>query len=95
MVDSIWEKITDPCCTFMIAEAGVNHYANPELAKKLVDAAINAEADAVKFQAFEANRLVVRDALKANYQLNTSNATRSQHEMLQLLELTPEAHQKL
>jgi len=53
---------------FIIAEAGVNHNGSTELAKKLIDVASDAGADAVKFQTFKAEKLVSRDAKKAAYQ---------------------------
>jgi N-acetylneuraminate synthase len=79
-----------PC--FIIAEAGVNHNGDVELAKRLVDVAVEAEADAVKFQTFKAERLTTSDAPKAEYQRQTTDAAESQYEMLRRLELAPEAH---
>ena len=53
---------------FIIAEAGVNHNGSVDLAKKLIDVASDAGADAVKFQTFKAENLVTKDAQKAEYQ---------------------------
>ena len=77
---------TEPC--FIIAEAGVNHNGNIKLAKKLVDTAKEAGADAVKFQTFDTERLVVQGAEKAEYQKKSSGAGESQFEMLKKLELS-------
>ncbi len=79
-----------PC--FIIAEAGVNHNGDVELAKQLIDVAVEAGADAVKFQTFKADELVSISAPKAEYQLQTSNGSESQQEMLRGLELTLEMH---
>lgn len=83
-----------PRC-FIIAEAGVNHNGDPDLARRLVEAAADAGADAVKFQTFSAARLVSRAARKAEYQQRTSGAQESQFDMLQRLELPLEAHREL
>lgn len=74
-----------PC--FIIAEAGVNHNGDIKLARKLIDAAIEAGADAVKFQTFEAEELVTTSAEKAGYQKQTTGADETQLEMLKKLEL--------
>ena len=55
--------------TFIIAEAGVNHNGDVAIAKKLVDAAVEAGADAVKFQTFKAGKIVTATAAKATYQI--------------------------
>lgn len=80
---------------FIIAEAGVNHNGSLELAKKLVDAAADAGADAVKFQTFKANNLVSKSAHKAAYQKQTTAADETQHAMLAKLELDDAAHRAI
>jgi len=72
---------------FIIAEAGVNHNGSLDLAKKLVDVAVEAGADAVKFQTFKAKNLVSREAKKAKYQIKNTGSDESQYEMLKKLEL--------
>jgi len=79
----------------VIAEAGVNHNGDINLAKRLVDVAAEAGADFVKFQTFKADRLATVDAAKADYQTRTTDAVETQHEMLRRLELTPEMHEEL
>jgi len=75
-----------PC--FIIAEAGVNHNGDFKTALKLVDEAIKAGADAVKFQTFKAENLLSKNAPKAEYQLQTTDSSESQLDMLKKLELT-------
>lgn len=77
---------------FIIAEAGVNHNGDIEIAKKLVDEAVEAGADAIKFQTFKADSLVCKDAQKAEYQMKTSDSRESQWNMLKRLELTENMH---
>lgn len=80
----------------IIAEAGVNHNGDFELAKKLVDAAADAKADYVKFQTFKADKLVSKDAQKAGYQIkNINDGDNSQYAMLKKLELPDDWHYKL
>ena len=81
--------------TLIIAEAGVNHNGDIELAKKLIDVAVNAGADFVKFQTFNADRLATHAAKKAEYQAQTTDRNETQHEMLRRLELTPAMHHEL
>jgi N,N'-diacetyllegionaminate synthase len=81
--------------TLIIAEAGVNHNGDINLAKKLIDVAAVAGADIVKFQTFSAERLATRAARKAAYQEQTTSAGESQFDMLHRLELSPEMHKEL
>lgn len=81
--------------TLIIAEAGVNHNGDINLAKQLIDVAASAGADIVKFQTFNASRQVTRTAKKADYQAQTTDSTESQYEMLQRLELTEAMHHEL
>ncbi|MBK8547847.1 MAG: N-acetylneuraminate synthase [Saprospiraceae bacterium] len=85
-----------PQKVMIIAEAGVNHNGDIDLAKKLVDVAAEAGVDYVKFQTFKAEKLVSHSAAKADYQIkNTGNQTESQLDMLKNLELSKEDHHKL
>ena len=81
--------------TLIIAEAGVNHNGDIQLAKKLIDVAALAGADLVKFQTFSADRLVTESAIKADYQAQATGEIESQHEMLRKLELTESMHREL
>jgi N-acetylneuraminate synthase/N,N'-diacetyllegionaminate synthase len=74
---------------FIVAEAGVNHNGDPALARRLVDAAAECGADAVKFQTFTVDSLLTRGAPKASYQVETTGAGESQREMLARLALGP------
>ena len=76
----------------IIAEAGVNHNGDIELAKQLIDSAANAGADLVKFQTFKASRIATQAAAKAEYQTLTTDKTQSQVAMLSQLELCSEMH---
>lgn len=80
---------------FIIAEAGVNHNGDLELAKRLVQVAREAGADAVKFQTFVATEIAAASAPKAGYQVENTGTTESQVEMLKKFELSPEAHREL
>jgi N,N'-diacetyllegionaminate synthase len=78
--------------TLIIAEAGVNHNGDINIAKKLVDAAADAGVDYVKFQTFKADKLVNKDAKQADYQIENTGVVESQYQMLKRLELTDENH---
>lgn len=80
---------------FIIAEAGVNHNGSIELAKKLIDVAVEAKVDAVKFQTFKAENLVSKHAQKADYQKETTNKEESQFDMIKKLELDVDTHKEL
>ena len=80
---------------YFIAEAGVNHNGERDLAFRLIDAAAAAGADAVKFQTFSADVLASQFAPKANYQKVTTSDSESQLEMLRKLELPRQWHEEL
>ncbi len=73
---------------FIIAEAGVNHNGNINLAKKLIDIAVDAGVDAVKFQTWKTELLVTKEAIQAEYQTENTGKEESQYEMLKRLELS-------
>ena len=82
--------------TIIIAEAGVNHNGDINLAKKLIDAAADAGADYVKFQIFKTELLVSKKAKKAEYQIKNQKAeNNSQFDMLKKLELAEDTHYEL
>jgi N,N'-diacetyllegionaminate synthase len=84
------KSISKGAPTFVIAEAGVNHGGSMEIAKQLIDLAVDAKADAVKFQTFKAEHLILSDIQKAPYQKDTTDASESQYDMLKRLEVSRE-----
>lgn len=90
-----WEIDLKSDNIFIIAEAGVNHNGSLDIAKKLIDMAAEAGADAVKFQTFKAKNLVSKSAPKANYQKQTTDAAETQYEMIKKLELDEATHHEL
>lgn len=87
-------KQKDPRAIF-IAEAGINHDGNIETAKKMVDAAVEAGADYVKFQSFKAEKLVTPNALTSTYIDAGSHKGETFRDLLKRLELTEEGHRVL
>ena len=75
---------------FIIAEAGVNHNGDVELAKRMIVKAKDSGADAIKFQTYSTETVIATDAPKAQYQLETTDGSESQYEMLERLRLTHE-----
>ncbi len=89
------KEISEYSPVFIIAEAGVNHGGNMDIAKKLIDAAKEAGADAVKFQAFKTDHLILENVEKAPYQQSTTEMSESQYNMLKKLEVTKEQNVEL
>jgi N-acetylneuraminate synthase len=83
----------NPC--FIIAEAGVNHNGDVSLAHALIDKAVEACADAVKFQHFVTEKLVTHDVPRSAYQVEATGKSDGQYEMLKALELSTEQHAEL
>ena len=89
------EVISKDSSTFIIAEAGVNHGGDMAIAKKLIDLAADAGANAIKFQAFKAEHLILKNVEKASYQKDTTDVNESQFNMLKKLEVTKEQNLEL
>lgn len=79
----------------IIAEAGVNHNGSMDNARKLIDVAVEAGVDIVKFQSFKADKIASKNATKASYQQETTDKKESQLEMLKKLELSEADHDTL
>lgn len=90
-------KIGDGHRVFFIAEAGVNHNGSIEMARQLVDVALEAGADAVKFQTFRAEKLNTRNAPKSTYHIATtgSDAEQTWYDLLKTQEMSREMHKEL
>jgi len=87
-------EVGDGCPTYFIAEAGVNHNGSLELAKQLIDVAVEAGADAVKFQTFKAEELNTESAPKSSYHIETTGSDRDQSwfELLKTQEISFQMH---
>ena len=83
-------NLSDTSPTFIIAEAGVNHNRDMKLAKELIHAAIETKVNAIKFQTFKSENVVLKGVEKAAYQKITTGTRQSQLEMLKELELNVE-----
>jgi N,N'-diacetyllegionaminate synthase len=82
--------------TLIIAEAGVNHNGSIAIAKQLVDRAVDAGVDIIKFQTFKSEKLVSKSARQAEYQQrNIGKKNEGQYAMLKRLELSEQAHEEL
>lgn len=81
------KPIGDKNQIFLIAEAGVNHNGDLSLAKSLIEVAVDANVDAIKFQTFKAERLLLKSTEKATYQKSTTNNQESFYEMIKKYEL--------
>lgn len=103
IADMIFEKsilignkeISKTSETFIVAEAGVNHNGDMKLAKEMIDIAADSGADAVKFQTFKANKLILKGIEKAPYQKITTDKAETQYGMLKRLEVSREQNVEL
>lgn len=89
------KPISQDSPVYIIAEAGVNHGGDIQKAYDLIDIAVEAGADAVKFQAFRTEHLILDNVGKAEYQTQTTEATESQFDMLKKLELRFEQYKQV
>lgn len=87
--------ISENTPVFIIAEAGVNHNGDINKAKELIDVAANAGVDAVKFQAFKTENLILEEVEKAPYQQKTTDSEESQFNMLKSLEISKNQNKEL
>ena len=86
------QNILNTSKCFLIAEIGVNHNGDVELAKKMISAAKESGADAVKFQTFKAEILASKLTPKVKYQIENTRSSESHFQMLKKLELSYEDH---
>lgn len=88
-------EISEDSSVFVIAEAGVNHNGDMNLARQLIDAAVKSGADAVKFQSFSTDHLILKGVEKAPYQIEATNTGGSQFDLLKNFEITKEQTKQL
>ncbi|GAB4284949.1 MAG: N-acetylneuraminate synthase [Marinilabiliales bacterium] len=81
--------------SFIIAEAGVNHNGSINTAKKMIEVAVKAGVNAIKFQTFKTENIVSKNAKKADYQIQNTGSNESQFDMIKKLELNEEQHLEL
>lgn len=91
------KTISDQGPCFIIAEAGVNHNGNIKIAKQLVDIAVHARADAVKFQTFFADEIILQKSPKARYHIETTGPDKklSWYNLLKSQEMSIEMHKEI
>ncbi len=91
------KKIGQNYPAFLIAEAGVNHNGSVRIAKKLIDVAVKCGADAVKFQTFKAENIIIPKGPKAKYHIETTGSDKNQswYQLLKSQEISKEMHIKL
>lgn len=84
------KQISPKSTIFLIAEAGVNHNGDINLAKKLIDIAVNAKVDAIKFQTYNSDSLILKSTSKVDYQKAKTDSNESFYDMLKRYELSKE-----
>jgi len=91
------KTISDQGPCFIIAEAGVNHNGNIKIAKQLVDIAVHARADAIKFQTFFADEIILQKSPKARYHIETTGSDKklSWYNLLKSQEMSIEMHKEI
>ena len=83
------KTVSEDSNVFIIAEAGVNHCGDMDMAYKMIDVAAESGSDAIKFQSFKADSLILKDVDMADYQKTALKSNKTQYQMLKELELNP------
>jgi len=93
-IEILSRKIGDGHPVFFIAEAGVNHNGSLEMGKQLIDVGVDAGADAVKFQTFKTENIIIPNAPKSSYHIETTGGDKEQswYELLKTQEMSREMH---
>lgn len=89
------KTVSEDSNVFIIAEAGVNHCGDMDMAYKMIDVAAESGSDAIKFQSFKADSLILKDVDMADYQKTALKSNKTQYQMLKELELNIESAEKL